>query len=170
MEENEIINRVTQSALTTVDLEEYFPVDPMVEIDLKPLLHQELVLHEKDLRDWVKAHSWKDYQGKNVAVFCSADAIIPTWAFMLVGIALSPFARNVVFGNSESLLSALYQKSLEKIDWEKFRDAKVVIKGCSKVPVPTSAYLDAAAHLRAVAASIFYGEPCSTVPLYKKPK
>ncbi len=170
MEDPEIINRVAQSNLTTLDLEEYFPHDPLAEIDLAPLLHNGLILREKDLRDWIKVHPWNSYAGKNVAVYCSADAIIPTWAFMLIGISLSPVARHVVFGNSEALLANLYQKVLEKMDWEQFKEARVVIKGCSKLPVPVSAYLQAAEKLRKVAASIFYGEPCSTVPLYKKPK
>ena len=139
-------------------------------IDLKELLYQDLILREKDLREFVKTHKWSDYQGKYVAIYCSADAIIPTWAFMLIAVALEPFAKKIHFGNESSMMTELFRKAMSGIDWETYRNAKVVIKGCGKVHVPESAYVDAAASLRPVAASIFYGEPCSTVPLYKKPK
>ncbi len=170
MDENEIINRVANSSLITLNLEELYPSGEQAEIDLKALLFQGLILREKDLRDFIKIHPWQNYQQKNVAVFCSADAVIPTWAFMLIAIALQPFANKIVFGNRDVLASQLFKVALDKMDWEKFRGAKVVIKGCSDVHVPESAYVEAATRLRPVAASILYGEPCSTVPLYKKPK
>ncbi len=170
MEENEIINRVASSALTVFNLEDHYPTGEMAVIDLKDLLFQGLILREKDLRDFTKDHDWQNYQDKNVAVYCSADAVIPTWAFMLVAISLQPFARKIHFGNREELLSALYDAALAIVDWEKFKGAKVVIKGCGDVQVPPSAYLTAATRLRPLAASILYGEPCSTVPLYKKLK
>jgi hypothetical protein len=163
----EIINRVANSSLITFNLEDLYPTCAMVAVDLKDLLFQGLILREKDLRDFIKNHDWSNYQGKNVAVYCSADAVIPTWAYMLVGISLQPFARKIVFGNPDELLSQLYSDALESVDWEKFRNAKVVIKGCSDVSVPASAYLTAATRLRPIAVSILYGEPCSTVPLYK---
>lgn len=165
-----IINRVANSSLVTLNLEDLYPPGGIAAIDLKDILFQEVILREKDLRDFVKNHNWKAYQDKSVAVFCSADAVIPTWAYMLVAISLQPFARKIVFGNTEELLSQLYDDALDLLDWEKFRNAKVVIKGCSTVAVPTSAYLSAAARLQPLAASIMYGEPCSTVPLYKQPK
>lgn len=170
MDEKEIINRVANSSLITLNLEELYPGGALAEIDLKDLLFQELILREKDLRDFIKTHNWPQYQNTHVAVFCSADAVIPTWAYMLIGIALQPFATTIVFGNRSVLLSQIYQDALDKVNWEKFKDVKVVIKGCSDLHVPESAYLTAAARLRPLAASILYGEPCSTVPLYKRPK
>ncbi|MEJ0054182.1 MAG: DUF2480 family protein [Bacteroidota bacterium] len=170
MAQDEIINRVASSTLVTLNLEELYPAGELAEIDLKDNLFQGLILREKDLRDFIKSYDWSQYKNKNVAVFCSEDAVIPTWAYMLLGIALEPFASRVVFGNRQVLISQLFKEVLDKTDWEKFRDAKVVIKGCSDVHVPESAYVEAATRLRPLAASILYGEPCSTVPLYKKPK
>ena len=170
MDQNEIVNRVANSSLVTLNLEELFPTGEQAEVDLKDLLFQHLILREKDLREFIKIHEWRQYVHKNVAVFCSADAIIPTWAYMLISIALQPYAKLIVFGNREVLTMRLFKDALDHVDWEKFRDAKVVIKGCSDVHVPESAYVEAAARLRPVAASILYGEPCSTVPLYKRPK
>jgi hypothetical protein len=169
-DENEIVNRVSKSALVTFDLEEYSPTDEIEAIDLKDILFQGLILKEKDLRDFVKTHDWQQYKDQYVAVYCSSDAVIPTWAYMIIGIALQPFAKKIVFGSRAVLVSQLFKDALDRIDWEKYRDAKVVIKGCSDVHVPESAYVEAAARLRPVAASIMYGEPCSTVPLYKKPR
>ena len=170
MDEKEIINRVANSALITFNLEELYPKVELAEIDLKNQLFQGLILREKDLRDFIKTHAWEQYQDKSVAVFCSEDAVIPTWAYMLIGIALQPFATKIVFGNRSTLVSQLFKEALDQVQWEKFKDAKVVIKGCSDVHVPESAYVEAAARLRPLAASILYGEPCSTVPLYKRPK
>lgn len=167
---NEIINRVANSSLVTFNLEDLYPKGVLECVDLKDILFQGLILREKDLRDFIKNHNWADYQDKNVAVYCSADAVVPTWAYMLVGISLQPFARRIVYGNPDELLSQLYADALESVNWEKFRNAKVVIKGCSDVPVPASAYLTAATRLRPIAMSILYGEPCSTVPLYKQSK
>ncbi len=170
MDENEIINRVSSSALITLNLEELSPKAEVAEIDLKNLLFQGLILREKDIRDFIKDHDWKQYQNKNMAVHCSADAVIPTWAYMLISIALQPFAHKIVFGDNAMMTSLLFKEALDKVEWEKFKDAKVVIKGCSDLHVPESAFVEAAARLRPLAASIMYGEPCSTVPLYKKPR
>jgi hypothetical protein len=169
-DENEIINRVSNSALVTFNLEEYSPTAELKTVDLKGLLFQGLILREKDLRDFVKAHNWQGYKDHYVAVYCSADAVIPTWAYMIIAIALQPFAKKIVFGDRNILVSQVFRDALDQVEWEKYRDAKVVIKGCSDVHVPESAYVEAVARLRPLAASIMYGEPCSTVPLYKKPK
>jgi hypothetical protein len=168
--EDEIINRVANSSLVTFDLQELSPKENVAELDLKDILFQGQILREKDLRDFIKSHDWQQYNAKNVSVHCSTDAVIPTWAYMLLAVALAPVASRVVFGNRDVLLTALFKEKLDKIDWEKFRDAKVVIKGCSDVHVPESAYVEATVRLRPVAASILYGEPCSTVPLFKRPK
>lgn len=170
MEEEKIINRVANSPLVLFDLEEYYHPGERVVIDLKDYLFQGLILKEKDFRALVKAADWSELRGKNVAVNCSADAIIPTWAYMLIVSAISPFANEVIFGSLEELEQALYQSAFEKIAWSEFKDAKVVVKGCGKLPVPTFAYAEATKRLLNFASSIMYGEPCSTVPIYKRPR
>ena len=170
MEESGIINRVANSALVLIDLEEYYHPAERVLFDIKEYLFQELLLREKDFRAFVKSYDWSEMQGKNVAVNCSSDAIVPAWAYMLLSAAITPYAHKVVFGDLEDLEQALYQEALSKVDWEQYRDAKVVLKGCGKLPVPTFAYVEATRILRAIASSIMYGEPCSTVPVYKKPR
>jgi len=168
--EEQIINRVAGSQLITFDLEEYSSPFERVLFDIKDNLFQGLILKEKDFRDFIKSHNWSQYKGKNVAVYCSVDAVIPTWAYMLLTIALQPFANKIVFGNLEALENQLFYDALSKVEWQKFQGAKVVIKGCSKVFVPTAAYLEATDRLRNYASSIMFGEACSTVPLYKRAK
>ncbi len=168
MEENTIVNRVAGSGLITLNLEDLHPRAEIAEIDLKQLLVGGFMLREKDLREFIRSHDWQQYQGKIVAVHCSVDAVVPTWAYMLLSIALQPFSLLTVFGNRQSALTTAYHDALRKIDWTEYRGAKVVVKGCSDVHVPESVFVEAAGHLREVAASIMYGEPCSTVPLYKK--
>ena len=170
MMDKEIINRVAGSSLVTFDLETLYVPGDRVLFDLKDNLFQGLILKEKDFREFVKTHDWSEYGGKYVAVTCTADAIIPVWAFMLVAISLEPHASKVVMGDIQSLENQLFLEALNKVDWESFRDRKVVVKGCSKVDVPDSVYVEAAHRLRSVAASVMFGEACSTVPLYKRPK
>lgn len=170
MQENEIINRVASSPLVLFDLEEYYHPGERVLFDIKEYLFQGIILKEKDFRAFVKAYDWSEMKGKNVALHCSADAIIPTWAYMLLSSVISPFANKVIFGELKDLEQALYQEALAKIDWADFENAKVVIKGCGKLPVPVYAYVEATRILREIASSIMYGEPCSTVPVYKKPR
>jgi hypothetical protein len=169
-EQEHIINRVANSNLISFDLEEYYDKGERVLYDIKNNLFQELILKEKDFRDFVKNFDWSVYQGKNVAVICSADAVVPTWAYMLLVTKIEPYANMVVFGDLLDLEQALYQQVFKSIDFSKFKDAKVVIKGCGNLPVPTYAYAEITRLLRPVASSIMYGEPCSTVPLYKKQK
>ena len=166
--EEEIVNRVSNSQLTTFDLEELYSPGERVLFDMKPLLFQELVLKEKDFRDFVKSHDWSQYQNKFVAITCSADAVIPTWAYMLLSTVLQPVASQVVFGSLQDLENILFKQALDKVDWEKFHKAKVVIKGCSKVEVPVSSYVEVTNRLCPIASSIMFGEPCSTVPVFKK--
>lgn len=166
--EGEVTNRVSSSQLVTFDLEELYTPGDRVEFDLKDLLFQELVLKEKDFRDFVKNHDWSQYQNKFVAIICSADAIVPTWAFMLLSSSLQPFAKQVIFGSLRDLEITLFNQALVKVDWKKYDNAKVVIKGCSKVEVPVSAYVEVTNKLRPIAASIMFGEPCSTVPIFKR--
>ena len=170
MEENLIINRVAGSGLVTLDLEEYYHKGERVVYDIKDNLFMELILKEKEFRAFVKDHDWTQYRDKNVALICSADAIVPTWAYMLLTIHLEPYAHMIVFGSLEALEDALFRQAISRINLETYRDAKVVVKGCSKFPVPESAYVEITRLLRPVAASIMFGEPCSTVPLYKRSK
>ncbi len=164
------VNRVAASGLLTLNLEEYIHPGERVVYDIKDNLFHGLMLREKDFREFVKTHDWTQYAGKNVAIICSADAIVPTWAYMLLASKLQGQANHYVFGNLEALEQSLFEKAIAGIDAEYYRDAKLVIKGCGDKPVPTFAYVAIMQHLLPVAASIMYGEPCSTVPLYKKPK
>ena len=167
--ENEIINKVANSGLITIDLEEYYPKGERVLFDLKPLLFQELILKEKDFREFIKNHDWALYQNKLVAITCTADAIVPTWAFMLISIALEPYAKKIVFGNLQTLETVLFNDALQTINYSDYTDKRIVIKGCGNLPVTTHAYVELVNGLRPFAKSIMYGEPCSTVPLYKAP-
>lgn len=166
--EEAIVNRVTNSSLITFNLEDYYDHEERVLYDIKDNLFQEAILREKDFRAFVKEHDWSAYTGKNVAIYCSVEAIVPTWAYMLIGSKISPFANLVVFGDLNTLEEALFNSALNKVDFDEFKDAKVVIKGCSKVEVPVYAYVEVTRRLTPLAKSIMYGEPCSTVPIFKK--
>jgi Protein of unknown function (DUF2480) len=168
--ENEIVNKVAQSTLVTFDLEKLYTPGDRVQVDIKDQLFQGIILKEKDFREYIKATDWSTYKNKFVAITCTADAIVPTWAFMLLSIALEPHASKIVFGDLSNLENQIFLEALQAIDYETYRNAKVVIKGCSKVNVPVSIYVEVTNRLRPLAASIMFGEPCSTVPLYKKPK
>jgi hypothetical protein len=168
--EKEIVNRVASSTLVTFDLEEYYQPGERTLIDIKPQLFQEIILKEKDFRNFIKTTDWSQYKNKFVAITCSADAIIPTWAYMLLTSALQPFARAIVFGTLEDLETKIFLEELSRVDWNKFNQAKVVIKGCSKVHVPAAVYVEATRLLMPYASGIMFGEPCSTVPVYKKSK
>ncbi|MFC5410642.1 DUF2480 family protein [Larkinella bovis] len=170
METELIVNRVAKSGLVSLDLEDYYHPGERVVYDLKDNLFMGLILKEKDFREFIKTHDWSQYAGKNVAVTCSEDAIVPTWAYMLLTIQLEPHAHTVVFGSLQDLEEKLYFDAINRINIDDYRDARVVVKGCSNVPVPTAAYVEITRRLRPVAQSIMFGEPCSTVPLYKRPK
>jgi Protein of unknown function (DUF2480) len=170
MESAEIVNRVSQSSLITLDLEELYQSGERLAWDIGPYLFQGFMLREKDFRAFISAHNWQEYAGKNIALYCSTDAIVPTWAYMLLTLAMQPFANHIIFGSLAELEDALYVKALSEINLDRYRNARVVIKGCSKVAVPVAAYVEATRLLRPIAASIMFGEPCSTVPLFKKPK
>ena len=164
----EIINRVAASALDELNLEDYYPREEIVVFDLKPFLFMELILKEKDFREALKNTDWNVYQGKVVAVTCTADAIIPMWAYMLVGSYLQPVADDVIFGNADAALKELFLKKISLIDVNQFADKRVVVKGCGNLPVGEYAYLEITKKLRPFVKSIMYGEACSTVPIYKK--
>jgi hypothetical protein len=167
---SELINKVAQSALVTLNLEELIHPGERVVYDIKDNLFMGLILKEKDFRAFIKDNDWSVYAGKNVAIINSADAIVPTWAYMLLAIKLQPFANRYVLGDLEALEQALFQDAIARIDPEEYRDAKVVVKGCGQIPVPNFAYVEVMKILLPVVSSVMYGEPCSTVPLYKKPK
>lgn len=163
-----IVNKVAASGLLTLNLERYYDHGERVVYDIKDNLFHGLMLREKDFREFVKTNDWSAFSGKNVAVTCSADAIVPTWAYMLLTIKLQPFANTVVFGGLEVLETVLFTQAIQKIDLEAFRDQRVVIKGCGDLDVPVAAYVEITRILTPVVKSIMYGEPCSTVPLYKR--
>lgn len=168
--EEEIINRVANSVLEVFDLEDYYPNGNRVQLDISQWLLEGFLLKEKDFREYLKNHDWLQYQDQYVAVFCSTDAIVPAWASILVTLQLAPFAKKIVNGTIEDLDIALYQEILPTIDYSIYQDKPVIIKGCSKKPVPMSAYVLAAQKLQPFAKSIMYGEACSAVPLYKSAK
>lgn len=165
--EEEIINRVALSKLIVIDLEDYYPIGERILFDIKDWLYEGFVLREKDFREKIKEHDWEKYQNGFVALTCSTDAIVPTWAYTLISLNLAPFARLIINGNLEDLESVLYRDIIAKLDMEPYRDKPVILKGCSHKPVPLNAYLNLANKLQPVAKSIMYGEACSAVPLYK---
>jgi hypothetical protein len=163
-----IINKVAESGLITLDLEQFLPKQPIVVFDLKDYLFMGLILKEKDFRAAMQQHHWPQYQDKYVAVTCSVDAVIPVWAYMLVVSYLQPFAKDVVLGTDEELKNQVMMKNLQQHDVTVYADKRVVVKGCGEVPISDRAYLEITKRLRPVVKSIMYGEPCSTVPVFKK--
>lgn len=166
----EIINKVAASTLEVFDLEDYFPTGVQTQIDIAQWLIEGFLLKEKDFRDHLKNHDWSQYQNHYVAINCSTDAIVPAWASILVAVQLAPYAKKIVNGTIEDLNASLYETILPTVDFSQFQDKATIIKGCSKKPVPTRAYILAAHHLQPFARSIMYGEACSAVPLYKAKK
>ncbi|SDW15524.1 DUF2480 family protein [Flavobacterium degerlachei] len=166
----EIINKVATSALEVFDLEDYYPKGVRAQIDISQWLLEGFLLKEKDFREHLKNHDWTQYQDQFVAINCSTDAIVPAWASILVTIQVAPFAKKVVNGNIEDLDASLYEELLAKIDYSVYANKAIIIKGCSRKPVPMRAYVLAASNLQPFARSIMYGEACSAVPLYKAKK
>lgn len=164
------INKVQESGIITLDLEEFYPKEETMIFDMKDHLFMGLILKEKDFREAMKTIDLSSYKEKNVALTCSADAIIPIWAYMLVASYLEPIANEIVFGDSDFLHKTLFLKNIAKINPADYEDKRVVIKGCGELPITETAYVAITALLRPVTKSIMYGEPCSTVPIYKKPK
>ena len=165
-----LINKVSESSLLTLNLEDYYPKGETVVFDMKDHLFMGLILKEKDFREGLKKLDLEPYTGKNVALTCTADAIIPMWAYMLAASLIEPVAQEVIFGNEDFLQKTLFLQNIAKINIDDFRDKRVVIKGCGELPVSESAYVAITKLLRPVVKSIMYGEPCSTVPIYKKAK
>ncbi len=164
------INKVSESGIITIDLEMYFPKGETEVFDMKEHLFMGLILKEKDFREVMKNLDLKNYKGKNVAITCSADAVIPMWAYMLVASYLEPVANNVIFGDRDFLHKTMFLQNIAAINITEYKDKRVVIKGCGELPISETAYVAITKHLRPVVKSIMYGEPCSTVPIYKKPR
>jgi hypothetical protein len=162
------VNKVAQSGLVTLDPASFYPEGERMVYDIAANLFQGLILREKDFREFVKGHDWSLYQGKNVAITCTADAIVPAWAYMLLANRLAPYASEIIFGDLEVLETVLFIKCISDMDAEQYRDQRIVIKGCGDTAVPVSAYVELTRKLTPVVKSLMFGEPCSTVPLYKR--
>lgn len=163
-----IINKVAESGLITIDPDKYYPKGDSAVFDMKDFLFMGLILKEKDFREALKNLDWENYRDKNVAVTCTADAIIPVWAFMLAASYLQPVAKEIVMGDEKELHKAVFLKNLSQINLNEFADKRVVVKGCGETPIGDFVYMELTKLLRPVVKSIMYGEPCSTVPVYKK--
>jgi len=164
-----IVNKVSESGLITLDLEQYYPRDTVALFDLKDYLFMGLILKEKDFREALKNLDWDAYRNKYVGVTCSADAIIPPWAYMLAAAYLQPVAKDVIMGDEKEVHKTIFLKNIQGIDVNEFTGQRVVVKGCGETPIGEFAYMEITKRLRPVAKTIMYGEPCSTVPIYKKP-
>ena len=165
----EIVNKVAQSGIITFDLSSIRPKGERVSIDIAAQLWQGIALKEKEFREWIKANDWTSFKGKHVSIYCSADAIIPSWAYMLISAELEPFAETVCFGESQHLEEILYRKAIEELDLTPYADALVMLKGCGD-KVPMGSYIYLTQKLRPVVKSLMFGEPCSAVPVFKAKK
>lgn len=168
--EGEIVNRVAKSPLITIDLEELYDRSERVDYDIAQNLFQGLILKEQDFRTFIKEHDWEKYNGKNVRVFSSADAIIPTWAFMLLVTKLQPVANFVMVGSKEEFELALFNSRFDELDWTEFEDRPVVVKGCGDLDISETIYGEITRRLVPRVKTLMFGEPCSTVPVYKRPR
>jgi hypothetical protein len=169
-EEKTLINRVANSGLITINLENYYPETEIVTFDIKDYLWKEMILKEKEFRLALKEHDWSQYKGKIVCVVCSTDAIIPVWSYMLIS-SLVTNHGGISYGfDQETYIKVYYRNLIESLDVSSYEGKRIVIKGCSEKTVPPSAYLDIQMKLTGVAQSVMYGEPCSTVPIYKQPR
>ena len=166
----EIINRVANSALINIDLEDFYPEGKRILFDIKDWLFEGIILKEKDFREYVKNHDWSQYQDTYVALTCSEDAIIPSWAYLLLSSELNPYTKKTVVGDLELLETTIFQEVLQDLDISEYENKPVIIKGCADKPIPASAFSFLIEKIQPVAKTIMYGEACSTVPLYKKRK
>jgi len=170
MEEQPIVNRVAKSKIRTIDLEKYYPEGRRVALDISQWLYKGFVVKEKDFRSALKEHDWNKYEDCNVAMYCSTDAIVPEWAYMLVSTYLKEHASKVIYGKLQELELLLFQEAVDKIDADEYKDKPVIIKGCSEKVIPQNAYIQLVQKLQPVVKSMMFGEACSSVPLYKKPR
>lgn len=165
--ETKLVNKVAESGILTIDLETFFPSSEIMIFDIKNFLFRELILKEKDFREALKSLDFSIYHNQIVTIFCSTDAIIPVWAFMLAAGYLQPVAKNVFFGTKEETLNRIITDNINALEIEEFRAKRVVIKGCGDVSIPPVTYVEITRILKPVVKSLMYGEPCSTVPLFK---
>lgn len=163
------VNKVADSGIVTLNLEEFYPKAPVTVFDMKDYLFMGLILKEKDFREALKVLDLSPFEGTTVALTCSADAVIPMWAYMLAASALQPVAKEIVFGSEEFAVQSILLKNIAALDVGEYADKRIVIKGCGELPVKEAAYIEITKMLRPYAKSIMYGEPCSTVPVFKKP-
>lgn len=167
---DEIVNRIAQSKLITIDLEEFYPSGNRAVLDISQWLFEGLILKEKDFRESIKHHNWQSYKGNYIALSCSTDAIIPSWAYLLVTSYLTPYAKKVVVGDLDLLETVVFQEIIANIDVSEYLDKPIIVKGCANKPVPPTAAVQLIEKLQPVAKSIMFGEACSTVPLFKRKK
>lgn len=167
---NEIVNKVKQSRLETIDLEEFLKGETIRELDLKQFLFKGMILKENEFREQIENHEWKKYEDTWTALYCSTDAIIPSWAWMLVATYLYPHAKEIIYGEQREAQQALLKQKIDNFNWEVYRDKYVLLKGCSKVNVPAGAYLEVTKKLIPVAGKLMYGEACSNVPVFRQPR
>ncbi len=165
-----IFNRVTESKLITFDLEKLYQIGDRITIDLSQWLDKGIILREKEFRLKLKQHNWKAYRNQFVAIYCSTDAVLPAWASLLVTTYLQPYAKKVVMGTLVDLETHLFTEEIKKINISSFKDKVVIIKGCTDKKVPEDSYVQLISRLQPVVKSLFYGEACSSVPLFKKKK
>ncbi len=164
----EIVNKVAESGLISLDVKDFYPTGERIVIDLKHQLFQELVLREKDFRQWCKSNDWSQYKNTHVGVHCSSDAIVPTWAYMLVANHLEGIAASIHFGDQDSLEKQLVVTYLSSLDFSDYTDQRVIIKGCSEIAEPEIAFLELTTRLKPLVKSLMFGEACSSVPIYKR--
>ena len=165
---DEIVNRVANSKLLTIDLEDFYPEGRRVLFDISEWLYEGFVLREKEFRDKIKDFDWTSFRDMYVALYCSTDAIVPGWAYMLLSLQLAPYAKKVTQGSLSQLETILFSEVISELNVDLYKDKPVIIKGCTHQPIPENAYLLLAQKLQPVAKSIMYGEACSSVPLFKK--
>jgi len=168
--EEKLINRIANSGLITINLEDFYPNSEISVLDIKPFLFKELILKEKDFRNSLKEIDWASYKGQILCVHCSTDAIIPVWAYMLISTMAAPHSQKVYLGTKDDFLRDYYDQELRAKEYSIYKQQRIVIKGCSDKPVPASAYATLSELLQPHAQSIMYGEPCSTVPIFKRPR
>jgi hypothetical protein len=165
---NPMINKVAESGIITINLENWYPSEPIVLFDLKDFLFMELILKEKEFRQSLLVLDWEFFRDKNIAIVCSTDAIIPLWAYMLTTVYLRPVAKYCYMGSVEEMRKDMFIRTIQSIDKEMYRDARVIVKGCGDIELGAYAFVEITKLLQPVVKSLMYGEPCSTVPLYKK--
>ena len=165
---DEIKNRVAESSLVTLDLEDFYPIGNRIELDISEFLFEGIILREKDFREHVKTYNWEQYQDQYIALTNTSEAIIPAWAFMLLTVQLTPFVKKISIGNLEQLENQIFSEILLGLDLSKYTNKSVIIKGCSRKPIPENAFIQIIQLLQPFAKSIMYGEACSSVPLFKR--